>query len=153
MGVTCQRVCFFTTVSHINYTRGKNPLYAGLYADYTRTLTNHGFGMFCVVFTSILHVFQCVLHLLSTPQRFSTIGPRELPVLMAPMGPPRPEPPDPDLGAICFHPQTAIPKYTLGPDPEPIWSNNYTRTIRAVALDNGPQLGPGVAPPAQICLR
>jgi hypothetical protein len=78
--------------------------------------------MFCVVFTSILHVFQCVLHLLSTPQRFSTIGPRELPVLMAPMGPPRPEPPDPDLGAICFHPKTTIPKYTLGPDPEPIWS-------------------------------
>ena len=66
---------------------------------------------------------------------------------MAPMGPPRPEPPDPDLGAICFHPKTTIPKYTLGPDPEPIWSNNYTQAIRAVALENGPQLGPGEAPP------
>jgi hypothetical protein len=123
VGVNCQRVRFFTTVSHINYTRGKKPLYAGLYADYTRTLTNHGFGMFCVVFISILHVFQCVLHLLSTPQRFSTIGPRELPVLMAPMGPPRPEPPDPDLGAPLARSSQIRP-------------NNYTRTIRGVGLEN-----------------
>ena len=99
MGVSGQRVGSFMTVSQINYTRGKNPLYAGLYADYTRTLTNHRFGMLCIDFTSFLRVFQCVLHLLSTPQRFSAIGPRELPVLMAPMGPPKPEPPDPDLGA------------------------------------------------------
>ena len=26
-------------------------------------------------------------------------------------------------------------------------SNNYTRAIRAVASENGPQLGPGEAPP------
>ena len=34
-----------------------------------------------------------------------------------------------------------------GNDLEPMWSNNYTQAIRAVALENGPHLGPGVAPP------
>ena len=34
-----------------------------------------------------------------------------------------------------------------GNDLEPMWSNNYTQAIRAVALEDGPPLGPGEAPP------
>ena len=42
-------------------------------------------------------------------------------ILMAPMGPPRPEPPDPDLGAPLTRSGQIRP-------------NNYTRTIRGVGL-------------------
>ena len=34
-----------------------------------------------------------------------------------------------------------------GNDLEQMWSNNYTQAIRAVALENGPHLGPGMATP------
>ena len=42
---------------------------------------------------------------------------------MAPMGPPRPEPPAPDLGAPLARSGQIRP-------------NNYTRTIRGVGLEN-----------------
>ena len=57
------------------------------------TVTNQSIGYVLIVFC----MFS--MRVKHTPQRSSTIGPRELPVQMAPMGPPRPEPPDPDLGA------------------------------------------------------